>query len=690
MIQESLFKSNFLGRDGFRWWIGQIPPESAHGAQINGGGWGNRFKVRIMGYHPYDLTELPDNDLPWAQCLLSTTSGTGAGNNSTTVKISPGDIVFGFFLDTDNAQTPVIIGCFGRTSQVLTSESAGPFQPFTGYTNKIKKPNGTLKPDQTSEQNAASGKSPRNLSPQKVQQIAADEISYFSAIGDKIQLANTVSNTLVNKISTEVENLINKVKVPKIFTDIKNEINRVVDKIQAISNGLVGNMMNGLYKHLTKLLNSGLKLLYNQVYDTVLLATKKVGRAHLAGVAAQTAMVAPIQILQKAIPCVAGAIISSLGNIIKDILNSAVDNVQNFVSCVADQFTGSLINGIIGKISNGLESAIGGVQRLLQFFPSFSIDNFLRGSIDAIKGIVGMFDCNQSKGKSEGIVDEWVIGCGPSNAPIPSFDKILENANISNAISIGSDIIGGVQNVISGVSGAFSAINNLPNQIGSCYTGPPLTCSAPTISIFGGGGSGATSIPLLGAIVGTTGSIIGAKITNGGSGYRFPPFVQIMDNCRQGYGAIGRATINNSGEVSSVYIVSEGENYPIEFIQNYIVSEILIQNPGQNYQVTDTAKDQFGNSYSIEVFGGSITKAQPINTITNVETNTGVVVNTTTTTGIPITTGTTGNINTTEVNDLPIITIKSDTGSGAILRPILDTIPVEYQGEVKQVIDCVT
>ena len=229
MIQESLLKTNFLGRDGFRWWIGQIPPESAHGGQINGAGWGNRFKVRIMGYHPYDLTELPDEDLPWAQCLLPTTSGTGAGNNATSVKVSPGDVVFGFFLDTDNAQTPVIMGCFGRTSQVLTSNTPGPFQPFTGYTDKVKKPNGTLKPDQSSEQNAGSQKSPRNVSPSQAQNIADDEISYYSAIGDKIQLGNTVNNTMVNKISTEVNNLLNKIKAPAIFSNIKNEINRVTE-----------------------------------------------------------------------------------------------------------------------------------------------------------------------------------------------------------------------------------------------------------------------------------------------------------------------------------------------------------------------------------------------------------------------------------------------------------------------------
>ena len=659
MIQESLLKTNFLGRDGFRWWIGQIPPESAHGGQINGAGWGNRFKVRIMGYHPYDLTELPDEDLPWAQCLLPTTSGTGAGNNSTSVKIYPGDVVFGFFLDTDNAQTPVIMGCFGRTSQVLTSNTPGPFQPFTGYTTKVVKPNGItdVKPDQTNEQNANSQKSPRHVSPEQAKNIATDEIAFFSATGDKIQLANTVTNTLVNKISTEVGNLINKLKAPAIFTNIKNEINRVTDKIQAICNGLVGNMVNKLFKKLAPLLNQGLKLLYQKVYDLVFLATKSPAIAHAAGVAAQTVMVPPVKILQEAIPCVSGAIISGLGSVIKEILNSVVDNVQNFVSCAANQFTGTLVNVIIGKITDGLSSAIGGVERILQFFPSFSVDGFLRTSSDAIKGLVGLFDCNQSKGKANGIVDQWIIGSGPSNVPSPDFAKILENANISNAISTAS-----------GVAGIFSAANNIPNQIGGCYTGPPTTCSPPTINIFGGGGVGCAAIPLLGAIVGSTGSIISTKIINGGSGYRFPPFVEVVDSCNQGYGAVARATINDAGEVDSVYIVSEGENYPIDTIQNYFVSNVLIENAGENYTSTDTVTDNFGNNYPVQISNGSIVKVTPNN-------NTGTQINTVT------------------VNDLPILTVNSKTGSGAILRPILDIsniTPSEFQGEVKQVIDCVT
>ena len=682
MIEESLLKSNFLGRDGFRWWVGQIPPEESHGGQINGAGWGNRFKVRIIGYHPYSYDELPDDELPWAQCLLPTTTGTGAGNNSTSVKVSPSDIVFGFFLDGDNAQIPVIMGCFGRTSQVPSSGKAtSPFVPFTGYTSKIKKPNGTLKPDQSGEQNAETQKSPRHVSPEQAEAIDDDEIAYSKATGDKIQLGNSVGNTTINKISTEVNNLLNKVKVPSIFTNIANEINRVVDKIQTITNGLVGNMMNGLYKAIIPIFTKGLDLLYKAISAKILAATKNPAAAHLAGVAAQTALTRPMAEVQKALTCVASSVVNSLSGIIEDMLNSVIENVKNFVTCAADQFTGVLVNDIIGKIENGLGPVLGGIKAILDLLPDFSIDKFLRNSVDAISGLVGMFDCNQNKSKMSGLVEEWVIGRGPANVPGPSFDKILENANITNALGI-PDIVDGVNGAIGGISGAFSAINNLPNQIGNCYTGNPLYVSAPIINIFGGGGSGSTAISLIGAISGGTGSVIGAKVTNGGSGYRFPPFVEIIDNANQGYGAVARATIKD-GKVDSIYIVSEGENYaPGDLYDNsdkttadtviksspdpdvlkskdYTIDKILIVNPGKNYNEDDNiVKDQFDNEYSVQIDDGSVISVEPINKIVT-------------------------------VNDLPVIEIDSDTGSGAILRPILDIIPPDFQGEVQQVIDCV-
>ena len=671
-MDESLLKSNFIGRDGFRWWVGQIPPEKFHGGQINGAGWGNRHKVRIMGYHPYNTVELPNEDLPWAQCLLPTTSGTGAANQSSSTKISPGDIVFGFFLDGDNGQIPVIMGCFGRTDQVPDIAESGPFEPFTGYTSKIKKPNGKLIPNQSNQNNSKSQKSPRNVSPKQAEQIGVDEISYYGGIGDRVQLGNAVGNTTINKISTEVNNLLNKVKSPSIFTNIANEINRVVDKIQAITNGLVGNMMNGLYKAIMPIFTKGLGLLYKAISGKILAASGDVAAAHIAGVAAQTALTSPMAEVQKALTCVASTVVNSLTGIVEDMLNSVIENVKNFVSCAADQFTGVLVNDIIGKITDGLGPVLGGIKAILDLVSDFSIDKLLRSGGDAIKGLVGMFDCGQNNSKMSGLVEEWHIGCGPANVPAPSFDKILENANLTDVLSIPdavTDIVGGVNDIIGGVTGAFSAINNLPNKIGNCYTGNPLYVSAPTISIFGGGGSGSTAISLIGAISGGTGSVIGAKVTDGGSGYRFPPFVEIIDNANQGYGAVARAIIKD-GKVDSIYIVSEGENYaPGDLSDNaeppgllepkvYTIDKILPIIPGTGYVVGDVVKDQFDNEYSVQIDNGSIISVEPIN-------------------------------KTVTVNDLPIIQIDSDTGSGAILRPILDIISPDLQGEVKQVIDCV-
>ena len=80
------FKQNFVGKDGFVWWIGQIAPKEVW---IDNFGtldkaWGQRYKVRIMGYHPYSTAELKDEDLPWAQCL-SAPGNSGSQNTAETV-----------------------------------------------------------------------------------------------------------------------------------------------------------------------------------------------------------------------------------------------------------------------------------------------------------------------------------------------------------------------------------------------------------------------------------------------------------------------------------------------------------------------------------------------------------------------------------------------------------------------------
>lgn len=425
MIEESLLKSNFVGRDGFRWWIGQIPPVDVQGGQANGEGWGNRVKVRIMGYHPFSNDELTDDDLPWAQILLPTTAGTGAANRATNPKLQPGDAVFGFFLDGDNAQIPVILGCFGRTSVVSDEEYTNPFVPFTGYTDRINNDGSRVKDDQSNEQNAASQKSPRTLAPEKVDQLnanpPADELSYFSAIGDKVVTANSCADTMAQGIFAELENLTSRLQLPTDITDTITEVHRTVDKIQSIANGLVGQMFNTVFTKLIPIFQNGLQLLYAKVFAIVYAATPgdpsvKFAAAHAAGVEAQTALVLPVKLLEEAIPCAASAVINALFEVIEKLVESYVENVEKYNECAGVEFTAAMLNGVIDGVLSNLSPFLDAVTSIIS--PGFNLEFLLRESVESILNVESLLDCNQSsKNKCAGNVGEYEVGRGNMSLP---------------------------------------------------------------------------------------------------------------------------------------------------------------------------------------------------------------------------------------------------------------------------------
>ena len=89
---------NFIGQDGFVWWIGIV--EDIDDPLTLG-----RCRVRCFGYHPAKSTDLvPTEDLPFALSIhpLNTPNLYG------TPRV--GDWVFGFFLDSLSAQEPAILG----------------------------------------------------------------------------------------------------------------------------------------------------------------------------------------------------------------------------------------------------------------------------------------------------------------------------------------------------------------------------------------------------------------------------------------------------------------------------------------------------------------------------------------------------------------------------------------------------
>ena len=292
--------------------------------------------------------------------------------------------------------------------------------------------------------------------------------------------------------------------------------------------------------------------------------------------------------------------------------------------------------------------------------------------------------------------------------PVPSVEKLAgalsSVANAAESLKEAAEGTGVFNNLLSGVNlnlpnielpklplalgsvaavtGAFDFMTPLVNTkgyrsaLGDCFTGTPSNCSGIKVNVFGGNGKGAAAKAILGglvgdAVAGQTGSLIGVQMTNMGSGYTIPPFVEIVDNCNQGYGAVARATVDYDkasptyGKVTDIVVITGGENYPVieTADESYTVDHVVIVNPGKGYKEEDEITDQQGNKYTkfVDEQGRLLNVIPPNPEKENVK----------------------------EVSELPELSIRTSTGSGAILRAQLAPRP-DYQGEIKVVIDCIT
>jgi len=719
MLEESLLKTNFLGRDGFRWWIGQVAPQEAQGNQINGAGWGNRFKVRILGYHPYSVIDFPDEDLPWAQALLGCTDGSGAANRATSVRIAPGDSVLGFFLDGDNAQIPVILGVFGRTASVPSTDYVGPFVPFTGYTGRIKNDGSKLATSQSNDSNAAAQKSPRSVDKQTADKIngnnqtggdpAKKEITSSGAIGKKVTAASTKRDSTIKKMTNDIDNFVKRVNeitggitgaigglnegISNIKKDLYREIDNMTASIKKGASRMIRDMTKNLSDKLEPVLKGGLQVLYDGVYATVLAATGSDPIAVKAGTIAQALFIGPVKKISDAIPCIANSVINGIGDMIKGVLENIVDNVTNFVSCIADQAIGAIMNHIIGGVTKFLQPLLGAVDKILMGFSPLS---WLRSTADAFLGLADSLSCEAISTDFNLVSDEWIIGKGSSDDAGTPISEILNTAN--EAATLAETAIGAVQDIASatGSLGVFDFANpsvsvpGFSSILGNCYAGPPELggCGGTKIKIFGGNGEGGTAKAIFGAIGqianagrGLTGSVLGVDLVNGGGGYTFPPFVEIVDECGRGYGASARAIIDYDPDsptyqqITDIYVVTEGENYTIgDDLVDYVPDDTngpIIVESGEGYDPDDRVIDSDGNEYTI--------KTDDLGRIYNVIRNS--------TDGAADDGG--GDLKYKSVTNTVEYDVITSTGSGVRLKPRLIPRPKETQGQVKRVIDCI-
>ena len=683
-----------------------------------------------MGYHPF-TDDLEDVDLPWAMCMLPTTSGSGAANYSTSTMLQQGDVVFGFFLDGDEGQVPCILGHFGQAGGVNNSgEFGGKFEPGTGFTGNIKiNPKTevveeTGKPDTTNEQNKKSNTT--NSSGTKG--VNVDQ----SGAGKKEIVADTCTPSAISRMALQLETMAQRIEdLQMTGSKLEAEINAVGEAVETQANGFVGSMFQGLYNHLEPQLQAGLDKIYTDKFSEVVAQTgdspQSYALGHAAGVASQVGEVVNIKNAENALACVANKVVEGLRGTVSDMLKDLLASGLGIAGCVTANFVSKFLNNIIDDISGAMAGPLSGLSNLLP--GGLDVAEFLRSSAFLLEDFSGFLDCGQTNKDKCPPAKKYEVGgsvmekgADPYNYITSQMQKTAKpGGGLGSAVG---GALGGLGSAIDSVSGfEFGSLtpdfgNLIPKGIsdtlgapgrvagliedlsagGSCVGGKK-DCGDAKLQIFGGGGIGAIGNVVVGGIVENSGlggiaegvtrtaSIIGVDMKIPGVGYKTPPAISFSDKCGVGFGAHGHAVLDDNGGIAAIVMDSVGEGYPVvtDPPENVGVTTVIVEDPGRGYVPGDQIDEtvfifQTGFAPAEEDAYANLTTEEILKTpVFDVKVD-----------------PETGGVQSVEVLNIlkydvpPVIEMKSATGIGAVLRPVFGTIPeAKAPARVAKVIDCI-
>jgi hypothetical protein len=539
--QQGLFKNHFVGRDGFYWWVGQIADSKVWKGNIPGKpvannaanpGFGERYKVRIMGHHTAKPEELPDEQLPWATVMYPVTAGGGSKGSSQTSNLTQGTFVFGFFMDGEDAQQPVIMGAIGYndynyvSAQLLGNQPR--FVPFTGFekgkvsvysvkenpggqTPPVDGATGPSRSDAVTESVQSSNSTVDQAS---VEQKEAEKDPEPLAAPKKCQsagggLQQTLKNALKDIERTRKSVYKWQYNLSREAAELEAEIQKKIAKYTKKVMKWFKDILNNAQRDATAFLNRKQKQFHDLLFPSDREKLKK-----------------SVETANDLIACLFKKIFANLGQFIFDFLKGAVDKVINVANCVVD----NLVGGILGQISSILDSII------KQAFGAFNAIIALPGealgiagaALDIIIRALSLLSCDEDPDCPQ--VNTWSIWGGEAGlSEIP--------ADIGGLVSKITNFAGSVTDVVS--------IDNLQNaldidvdglfNLSACNSGP-RACGAPTLQIAGGGFGAAVNL-----IVSEGGSVIGADVVNAGVSYLADALSgKVYDDCGKGSGAVVR------------------------------------------------------------------------------------------------------------------------------------------------------
>ena len=649
MLEQRLSKIDFLGEDGLHWFIGQVTVD-ANWREFSEK-YGYRAKVRILGHHP-NSDEVKDEELPWAHFLVPPNLGAGKNFGGSSFALQGGETCIGFFLDGEDAQQPVILGALfsSQSEEALVKWD----EALAAQTSEFKPVEFNRQLPYSPAVKPASGQAPKgNGVP--AGGLTADEEESLQGKGN-----NEVKEKVVAKvnpcksgkgatatIARSLQTFITAVEGLKAFKGqyidtALNQFANVTSLVQQTASAIGGAF--------TQLIRLARKFLFQKIFELV----KKI-----IGFLFPDSLLKDIAV-KKAVDqiyCIIENIIKGLQKFIEDFLMEMIGKIVNVPLCAAEQFIGGLISQVTDQIQQAIGPALNGIQKAVgSALAPFS--EFMDQALNYAQTALNFLKCEGSTCEPEPY--NWATNFGPTQEAAINFNRTLDFSN-----QIGN-LNADVRNTVSGWFGDAPDAGQVNAQACEPYN---KRCGPPRIEIFGGGGASAAAR----AVVNTVGQVVGVNMTELGFGYTSEPFVSIIDDCDNGYGATGKAVVKN-GQVVNIIISESGGGYipesPLTPDDEGIdvigqIEDVEIVNTGIGYEEGDMITSDCGVLKPQLDEDGRVVGADIISS------DVGCKV-------------------------IPDLAINSPTGFGAIIRPVMRYIPrSEFKGEVPaggviRVVNCVS
>ena len=555
MIEQGLFKKYFVGRDGFYWWIGQIAPEASWRDNKIGipgesnkdtPGFAERYKVRIMGHHTAVPSELSDDELPWATVMYPVTAGGGTGASSQTANLRQGMFVFGFFMDGEDGQQPVIMGVVGTNSYtaVMSQVPDAKFIPFTGispqygerlatYALKASSKEGDVAPvaDEAkgeSTQNATTNDSVEGQSTE-VENAADANAAEEKTVDNDVPKPSKCDPIPLAGLQLKLSNMIKEIEKKRksldderarILKGVSDEEGRIREDQERIRT-LIMQSVKWFFDEMTAAAEKKLTDVFKQIEGAMN--------------PNETRAVSPLfnGALDNII-CILKNIFEALFKYLQEFVKDLVGKVINVARCFVENFVAAIVAQVDNLVTQAINAIVGAITGAIN--GAFGLIDSGLGAVEAgltlLQDILSLLSCEADDGCKEYRIESWNMLTGGNDS----------GDSLGNFISALDDVQGQFTQVFDFALGIGDVLENQFQfdldgifDVPDCDIGP-LLCGPPSLVVFGGTGAGFAANP----VISESGSIIGVDVVSIGKGYQpdDKPYARVVDACGNGNGGV--------------------------------------------------------------------------------------------------------------------------------------------------------